>query len=255
MPSRPRKPSAKSLEGMLLTPQGPVTVSDNYSLNQYGEIGLAGGTTPLEQPTAVAEYGSATYTATVAANAARGIKLDDGATTNFLKDAATKALELPYLTTADPVRVGAPVSFKTNVVLSYANGSWKFQPLTHLTPANAEAVQPVELRRHHPHGRSGGRGRQPQNRLVQRAELLPHHGRHDRRLQVLQRPRTATPSPSAAAATSGARPTPRTSSASRTRSSPPSPSPAPTSCPSWRSRTRRSSARTATTPWPSWLMP
>ena len=49
----------ESLEGMLLTPQGPVTVSDNYSLNQYGEIGLAGGTTPLEQPTAVAPYGSA----------------------------------------------------------------------------------------------------------------------------------------------------------------------------------------------------
>ncbi|HSO16493.1 MAG TPA: ExeM/NucH family extracellular endonuclease [Arthrobacter sp.] len=135
----------ESLEGMLLAPQGPVTVSDNYSLNQYGEIGLAGGTTPLEQPTAVAEYGSATYTATVAANAARGIKLDDGATTNFLKDATTKAEVLPYLTTADPVRVGAPVSFKTNVVLSYANNSWKFQPLTHLTPANAEAVQPVSF--------------------------------------------------------------------------------------------------------------
>lgn len=135
----------EALEGMLLTPQGPVTVTDNYSLNQYGEIGLAGGTTPLEQPTAVAPYGSAEYTATVAANAARGIKLDDGATTNFLKDAGTKALELPYLTTADPVRVGAPVNFKTNVVLSFANGSWKFQPLTHLTPANAEAVQPVSF--------------------------------------------------------------------------------------------------------------
>ena len=135
----------EALEGMLLTPQGPVTVTDNYSLNQYGEIGLAGGTTPLQQPTAVAPYGSAEYTATVAANAARGIKLDDGATTNFLKDAGTKALELPYLTTADPVRVGAPVSFKTNVVLNYANGSWKFQPLTHLTPANAEAVQPVSF--------------------------------------------------------------------------------------------------------------
>lgn len=135
----------ESLEGMLLTPQGPMTVSDNYSLNQYGEIGLAGGTTPLEQPTAVAEYGSATYTATVAANAARGIKLDDGATTNFLKDSTTKAEVLPYLTTADPVRVGVPVSFKTDVVLSYANGAWKFQPLTHLTPANAEAVQPVSF--------------------------------------------------------------------------------------------------------------
>ncbi len=37
------------------------------------------------------------------------------------------------------------MSFKTNVVLSYANNSWKFQPLTHLTPANAEAVQPASF--------------------------------------------------------------------------------------------------------------
>lgn len=133
----------ESLEAMLLTPQGPVTVADNYSLNQYGEIGLAGGTTPLEQPTAVAPYGSAEYTATVAANAARGIKLDDGASTNFLKDATNKALTLPYLTTADHVRVGAPVTFKTNVVLSYANSAWKFQPLTQLTAANADTVQPA----------------------------------------------------------------------------------------------------------------
>ncbi|MDV8147207.1 ExeM/NucH family extracellular endonuclease [Arthrobacter sp. B10-11] len=133
----------ESLEGMLLAPQGPVTVTDNYSLNQYGEIGLAGGTTPLEQPTAVAPYGSAEYTATVAANAARGIKLDDGASTNFLKDAATKAQVLPYLTTADPVRVGSPVTFQTDVVLSYANNSWKFQPLTHLVPENAGIIQPA----------------------------------------------------------------------------------------------------------------
>jgi 5'-nucleotidase len=135
----------ESLEGMLLTPQGPVTVADNFSLNQYGEIGLAGGTTALEQPTAVAPFGSAEYTATVAANAARGIKLDDGATTNFLKDAATKAQVLPFLTTDDHVRVGAPVTFKTNVVLSYANNAWKFQPLTQLTAANADTVQPASF--------------------------------------------------------------------------------------------------------------
>ncbi|WP_285320568.1 ExeM/NucH family extracellular endonuclease [Pseudarthrobacter sp. lyk4-40-TYG-27] len=135
----------ESLEGMLLAPQGPLTVSDNYSLNQYGEIGLAGGTTALEQPTAVAPYGSAEYGAAVADNAARGIKLDDGSSTNFLKDATTKAEVLPYLTTADPVRVGSPVSFTTNVVLGYANNSWKFQPLTHLTEANKATVQPARF--------------------------------------------------------------------------------------------------------------
>lgn len=135
----------ESLEAMLLAPQGPVTVTDNYALNQYGEIGLAGGTAPLEQPTAVAAYGSAEYAATVADNAARGIKLDDGATTNFLKDAAAKAQPLPYLTASDHVRVGSPATFKTNVVLSYANNAWKFQPLTHLRPANADTVQPASF--------------------------------------------------------------------------------------------------------------
>lgn len=132
----------ESLEGMLLAPQGPLTVTDNYSLSQYGEIGLAGGTTPLVQPTAVAPYGTAEHAAVVQENAARGIKLDDGSSTNFLKDAATKALPLPYLTTTDPVRVGSPATFTTNVVLGYANNAWKFQPLTHLTPANAATVQP-----------------------------------------------------------------------------------------------------------------
>lgn len=135
----------ESLEGMLLAPQGPLTVTDNYSLNQYGEIGLAGGTTPLVQPTAVAPYGTAEHAAVVQDNAARGIKLDDGASTNFLKDETTKALPLPYLTATDPVRVGSPATFTTNVVLGYANAAWKFQPLTHLTPANAAAVQPASF--------------------------------------------------------------------------------------------------------------
>jgi 5'-nucleotidase len=135
----------ESLEGMLLAPQGPVTVTDNYSLNQYGEIGLAGGTTSLVQPTAVAPYGSAEYNVAVADNAARGIKLDDGSSTNFLKDATTKALVLPYLTATDPVRVGSPVTFTTIVVLGYTNNAWKFQPLTHLTEANKDTVQPASF--------------------------------------------------------------------------------------------------------------
>ncbi|MFP5365388.1 MAG: ExeM/NucH family extracellular endonuclease, partial [Actinomycetes bacterium] len=133
----------ESLEGMLLAPQGPLTVTDNYGLNQYGEIGLAGGTTPLVQPTAVAPYGSAEYAAAVADNAARGIKLDDGSSTNFLRDAATKAQVLPYLTPTDAVRVGSPATFSTNVVLGYANNAWKLQPLTHLTEANKATVQPA----------------------------------------------------------------------------------------------------------------
>ncbi|WP_416418185.1 ExeM/NucH family extracellular endonuclease [Paenarthrobacter aromaticivorans] len=142
----------EALEGMLVAPQGPYTVTDNYSLSQYGEIGLAAGTSPLVQPTAVATYGSAEYAGVVAENALRAIKLDDGASTNFLKDATTKAQQLPYLTTSDPVRVGSPARFRTDVILGYGNNSWKFQPLTALTPTNADTVQPASFSASRPDG-------------------------------------------------------------------------------------------------------
>ncbi|OFI38636.1 multifunctional nuclease/2',3'-cyclic-nucleotide 2'-phosphodiesterase/5'-nucleotidase/3'-nucleotidase [Arthrobacter sp. SW1] len=139
-------------EGMLLAPQGSYTVTDNYALNQYGEIGLAAGTTPLVQPNALAAYGTAENTAIAAENARRAIKLDDGASTNFLKDATTKAMPLPYLSTTDPVRVGSAATFRTNVILGYGNNAWKFQPLSHLTPATAEAVQPASFAASRPAG-------------------------------------------------------------------------------------------------------
>ncbi|WP_052207081.1 ExeM/NucH family extracellular endonuclease [Sinomonas humi] len=135
----------EALEGMLVTPEGAYTVTDNYSLNNYGEVGLAAGTSPLVTPTAVAPYGSPEYTATTQANAAKKIVLDDGASTNFLKDAATKAQPLPYLTATDPVRVGSPVTFTSDVVLDWRNSAWKFEPLEQLTPSNAATVQPAHF--------------------------------------------------------------------------------------------------------------
>lgn len=155
-PSAEVKPSAtellatavarEHLEGMLLAPQGPFTVTNNFALNQFGEIGLAAGTEPLVQPTAAAPYGSAGYHATVAENAERAVRLDDGASTNFLAS-ANKSRPLPYLTVnaggTDDIRVGSAVGFSTNVIFDYRNNSWKFQPLSELTPANAASVQPA----------------------------------------------------------------------------------------------------------------
>lgn len=132
----------ESLEGMLLAPQGAFTVTDVYAANQYGEIGLAAGDKPLVQPTEAARPGSAEYAAVVADNAARAVTLDDGASTNFLS-AANKSKPLPYLSLSSPVRVGEPVAFTKPVVLDYRNNAWKFQPTGELTPANADAVQPV----------------------------------------------------------------------------------------------------------------
>lgn len=132
----------ESLEGMLLAPQGAFTVTDVYSTNQYGEIGLAAGETPLVQPTETARPGTPEYAAAVADNAARAVTLDDGASTNFLS-AANKAKPLPYLSVTAPVRVGAPVTFTKPVVLDFRNNAWKFQPTSELTPATASTVQPV----------------------------------------------------------------------------------------------------------------
>ncbi|ALV47259.1 multifunctional nuclease/2',3'-cyclic-nucleotide 2'-phosphodiesterase/5'-nucleotidase/3'-nucleotidase [Arthrobacter alpinus] len=132
----------ETLEGMLVAPQGDFTITDNYSLNNYGEVGLATGTTPLVQPTAVAPYGSAEYTAAVADNAARGIKLDDGASTNFLS-AAGSLVELPWLSQETPMRIGSTSEFMAPVIFDNRNNAYKFQPLEALTPTNAGTVQPI----------------------------------------------------------------------------------------------------------------
>ena len=134
----------EALEGMLLAPQGSYTVTDNYSLNQYAEIGLAAGDSPLVQPTAVAAVGTPEHAAVAADNAARAVKLDDGASTNFLS-AANQGIALPYLTLDNPVRIGAAATFTTGVILDYRNSAWKFQPLTALTADNAAEAAPASF--------------------------------------------------------------------------------------------------------------
>lgn len=132
----------ETLESMLLAPQGAYTVSDVYSTNFYGSIGLAAGTQPLLTPTEVAAPGSPEYDAAVADNAARKVTLDDGASINFNSN-ANKSVPLTYLSTTDPVRVGAAVTFTAPVVLDFRNDLWNFQPTRHLTAENAADVQPV----------------------------------------------------------------------------------------------------------------
>ncbi|MFB9165110.1 ExeM/NucH family extracellular endonuclease [Arthrobacter psychrochitiniphilus] len=132
----------EALEGMLVAPQGEFTITDNYTLNNYGEVGLAVGTKVLLQPTAVGPVGSAAHTATIATNATKAIRLDDGASTNFL-NAAGQSVPLPWLSAATPMRVGSTAEFATNVIFDNRNNAYKFQPLEALTPANAEAVQPI----------------------------------------------------------------------------------------------------------------
>lgn len=127
----------ETLEGMLLDPAGEFVITDNYGLNTYGEIGLATGTTPLLQPTAVGVPGSPEAAAQAADNAARRVLLDDGATTDYGRS-ANASVPLPYLTPDTPMRIGAPVDFVAPVVLGYSFDEWRLQPTTHVTGENPE---------------------------------------------------------------------------------------------------------------------
>ncbi|MFD3443321.1 ExeM/NucH family extracellular endonuclease [Microbacteriaceae bacterium 4G12] len=132
----------ESLEGMLLLPTSPFTVTDNFSTNRFGTVGLAQGTAPLVQPTVVTEPGSAEYEALVEANAAIAVTLDDGADIEYTEPEGAD-VPLPYLSADAPVRVGAAVTFTRPVVLDFAFGDWTFQPTAQLTGANAADVQPA----------------------------------------------------------------------------------------------------------------
>ncbi|UCN13290.1 ExeM/NucH family extracellular endonuclease [Cellulomonas iranensis] len=117
----------EALESMLYLPTGDLTVSNTYTTNQYGEVALAVGTTPLLQPTDVARPGTPEAAAVVADNAARGVVLDDGASTNFLAP-GNGALTPPYVSLDNPVRIGAAVQFTDPVVVDYRNNAWKLSP-------------------------------------------------------------------------------------------------------------------------------
>jgi 5'-nucleotidase len=120
------------LESMLFAPTGTYTVTNTYSTNQYGEVGLAFGTSPLLQPTEVGRPGSAEAAAAADDNAARKVVLDDGATTNFLST-ANSGLTPPYVSLANPVRVGAQVQFTRPLIVDYRNATWKLNPTTRVT--------------------------------------------------------------------------------------------------------------------------
>jgi len=117
----------EALESMLLMPTGDLTVTNTYSTHQYGEVGLATGTTPLLQPTEVGRPGSPEAAAAAADNAARGVVLDDGASTNFL-GSGNGGLTPPYVSLDNPVRVGAAVQVTGPLVVDYRNSTWKLNP-------------------------------------------------------------------------------------------------------------------------------
>lgn len=152
----PRAAAQKeSLEGMRYRPSGDFTVTNTFSTNSFGEVGLAQGDKPLIQRTEVELPGPAGSSATEADNIARAVVLDDGASTNFLltgnaADCNPRPagcllngnLTPPYVSTSDPVRVGARATFTADVIFTQGGSpsapTYRFQPLaTVVGPGNA----------------------------------------------------------------------------------------------------------------------
>jgi 5'-nucleotidase len=139
----------EAVESMLLAPTDTFTVSDTYSTNQYGEVGLATGTTPLLQPTDVARPSTPEAAAVAADDAARGVVLDDGATTNFLL-AANQSQTPPYLSLTSPVRVGERATLGAPLVVDYRNSQWELQPTAPVVAGGAAPVSFANDRTAHP---------------------------------------------------------------------------------------------------------
>ena len=114
-------------EGMLVLPQSTYTITNNYQLNQYGQLGLALGEEPLYQATDVVLPG-AEAEAYEAANQERYITLDDGSSWDFIRNDVAKESPLPYLSAAEPHRTGSQVSFTQPVILDY-RFQWNYQPV------------------------------------------------------------------------------------------------------------------------------
>ena len=128
----------EALESMLYQPTGNFTVTNTFSTNRFGEVGLAVGERPLIQPTDQARPNSDEANAVIADNAARGVVLDDGATTDFTS-AANSSQTPPYVSLTDPVRVGELAVFDDPVIVDYRDNTWKFNPRSQVTPADPAA--------------------------------------------------------------------------------------------------------------------
>jgi predicted extracellular nuclease len=109
------------LEGMLVTPDSNLVVSEVFTLTRFGELMLAADSV-LVQPTEVARPGTAEATAVAADNVLRRIILDDAS------NASRSATNRPYLSPETPVRVGDTLTFTAPTVLGYGFSNWRLQP-------------------------------------------------------------------------------------------------------------------------------
>lgn len=130
-------------EGMLVRPMGAHTITNNYQLNQYGQVGLTPGRQPLRTATDVvvpelaAEF--------EAAQQSRYITLDDGSSWDYLRNPTAQDSPLPYLSRATPMRANSTLYFTQPVVLDY-RFQWNYQPLSQVVGHEQRVVRTVNDR-------------------------------------------------------------------------------------------------------------
>ena len=124
-------------EGMLVRPMGTYTITNNYALNQFGQVGLAVGDEPLYQATDKVPYTQAA--AYEAEQVKKLITLDDGSSWNFFTNNTAKQSPLPYLSAATPMRTNSQLTFTKPVILDY-RFQWNYQPTGQVVGATADFI-------------------------------------------------------------------------------------------------------------------
>lgn len=127
----------ESIEHMLYLPGAEeFTVTDVYSTNRFGEVALAIGDQPLQQAGDIMRPGE-DATAYYESRDALKVLLDDGRTTNFQNNPTQP---MSWLTTEEPVRVGATPSFTEPVVVAYSFDQWRLNTTTPWESAATDGV-------------------------------------------------------------------------------------------------------------------
>lgn len=142
-------------EGEAYLPTDDYTVTDSYDgtpftqdssrgFQMQGEIGLAANSTePLMIPTeTIDQSDTAALTARKRWNDAHAVILDDGADRDYTNN-TNEDEGLPWLAPANPVRVGAPVTFLRPVILEFRRDFWRVQPETRVEPNTTGADRVV----------------------------------------------------------------------------------------------------------------
>src|SRR5699024_7885094 len=127
----------ESLEHMLYLPgAGDFTVTDVYDTATHGEITLAIGDQPLQQAGDIMRPGDEA-TAYFESRDELMVLLDDGRSTDFRKQPTEP---MSWLTTEEPVRVGAAADFTEPVVVAYSFDRWRLNTTTPWESASTDGV-------------------------------------------------------------------------------------------------------------------